>query len=234
MTDGDGDARIRASWEANAGRWTDAVRAGAIRSRRLATDDAVAAAVAALSPDRVLDLGCGEGWLARRLAHEAGCRVTGTDASPELIRRAAAADPGGDYRTLSYGELAQEPDRAGGPFDAVVANFALLDRELGPLLAALARLAPVLVVQTVHPWAACGDGPYRDGWREESFAGFGEPGWAPMPWYYRTLASWHAALAEAGWHASRLEEPADPETGRPLSLLLTCRRGAGPAPVRPA
>jgi hypothetical protein len=45
-----------------------------------------------------------------------------------------------------------------------------------PLLAAArARLARggALVIQTVHPWTARGDAPYADGWRTETFAGFG-------------------------------------------------------------
>ncbi|HSK40392.1 MAG TPA: hypothetical protein VK943_11555, partial [Arenibaculum sp.] len=60
-------ATLADSWTANAGLWTQAVRSGAIASRRLATDDAVVRAVAARRPRRVLDLGCGEGWLARAL-----------------------------------------------------------------------------------------------------------------------------------------------------------------------
>ena len=28
------------------------------------------------------------------------------------------------------------------------------------------------MIQTVHPWGACGDEPYRDGWRLETFDGF--------------------------------------------------------------
>ena len=63
-----------------------------------------------------------------------------------------------------------------GRFDAVACNFALLDEDLAPLLQAVrGLLAPGgrLVVQTVHPWGACGEEPYRDGWRLETFEGFG-------------------------------------------------------------
>ena len=232
------DRKILDSWHANAGRWTAAVRSGAIASRRAGTDSAIVEAVARLrpghEPNHVLDLGCGEGWLARRLRDEAGCRVTGTDGSAELVRLAREADPGGCYRHADYAAIAAAPDLLGGPFDAVAANFALLDEDLAGLLRALAVCAPTgaLVIQTVHPWTACGDGPYADGWREESFAGFGGPGgdaWSPMPWYFRTLGSWIGALRDGGWRVTDLREPLDPRTGRPLSLVLTCT-GIEPRP----
>src|ERR1700751_3312524 len=42
------------------------------------------------SSDRVLDLGCGEGWACRLMARRApqGCLVVGLDISDEMIRRA--------------------------------------------------------------------------------------------------------------------------------------------------
>jgi SAM-dependent methyltransferase len=209
------DQRITSSWDDNAAPWADAVRSGAIPSRRAGTDAAVVDAVARLRPARVLDLGCGEGWLARRLAGNPGCHVTGVDGSAELIRLARAADPRGTYIRADYAAIAADPTCLGGPFDVAVANFALLAEDIGSLLRALPSGA--LVVQTVG-------GAYADGWREESFAGFGSGGWTPMPWYFRTLASWHADLAASGWRVTDLREPGDPETGRPLSLLMTCAR----------
>src|SRR5579863_3493975 len=66
--DRDGDARIIASWLVNATPWTGAVRGRRIESRRLVTDQAVCEAVIGRSPATVLDVGCGEGWLARALS----------------------------------------------------------------------------------------------------------------------------------------------------------------------
>ena len=46
-----------------------------------------------------------------------------------------------------------------------------------------------------------------------------------MPWYFRTMAGWHAALAHAGLRLERVEEPLHPDTRRPLSLLLVAGSG---------
>ena len=68
---------------------TQAIRNQEIASRKLVTDAAIIAAIKARCPATVLDIGCGEGWLARRLA-EQGMRVTGVDAIPALIDTASA------------------------------------------------------------------------------------------------------------------------------------------------
>ncbi len=41
-----------------------------------------------------------------------------------------------------------------------------------------------------------------------------------MPWYYRTLESWLAVVRAAGYDIEWVREPAHPETGEPLSLLV--------------
>jgi SAM-dependent methyltransferase len=221
----DAEARLRSSWVANAAAWTEAVRGGTIASRRAGTDAAILGALANVPAGRVLDVGCGEGWLARALAPR-GHRVVGIDASPPLIER-AREQGGGEFRVAAYEALEADPGGAGpGPYDAVVCNFSLLGQELVPLLRALGGLladdAPLLV-QTVHPFTACGDLPYRDGWREETFASFGGAFGAPMPWYFRSVGSWLRLIADAGLRVSALDEPVNSESGRPLSLLLTCR-----------
>jgi 2-polyprenyl-3-methyl-5-hydroxy-6-metoxy-1,4-benzoquinol methylase len=221
MTQADRPGALVRSWSTNAEAWTRAVRDGAIESRRLVTDAAIVSAVVRLRPGRVLDVGCGEGWLARALT-ERGVRVTGVDVSPELIED-ARREGGGDFHAASYAEIAADPARFGSGFGAVVCNFSLLDDEPAALLAALrTTLAPggSLVIQTVHPWAAMGDEGYVDGWRTETFAGFGGEFAAAMPWFFRTFASWMDMIADAGYRLARLIEPIHPSTGRPASLLI--------------
>lgn len=218
------ERRLEHSWVANAEAWTAAVRQGRIASRRLATDAAIVDAILAAAPRRALDVGCGEGWLTRALAAR-GVVVVGIDASPPLIE-AARTLGSGDYHALSYADLIDDPAVVPGPFDAIVCNFALLGEDVVPVLRALRqRLAPDgrLILQTLHPFTAAGDAGYVDGWRVETFAGFGAAFVEPMPWYYRTVGSWLHALAAAGLVVERCIEPLHPDHRTPLSLLLVGR-----------
>lgn len=113
------DAEIVEAWLANAAPWTKVVRDGAIESRRLVADRAIVEAIVSRTPHSVLDVGCGEGWLARALSAR-GIRVTGIDVVPALIEQARAAG-GGEFRVTAYEDLAEEkPDV---PVDLVVCNF---------------------------------------------------------------------------------------------------------------
>jgi hypothetical protein len=106
--------------------------------------------------------------------------------------------------------LATRADVVPGPFDLIVLNFALLDEEISPLLRNLsARLADGgrLIIQTVHPFVAAGPDGYVDGWREERFTTFGDGFSAPMPWFFRTFASWYRVLIASDLLLSNLREP---------------------------
>lgn len=216
MNRNDAEFRIAHSWRINAEAWTRVVREQRIASRSKGTDAAIVEAIAASGARRVADLGCGEGWLARALAAR-GCEVVGIDARPELI--AAARTLGGArYETLSYADLHAN---ALGHFDTAVFNFALLGEDLRtPLAAACSLLVEGgrLFVQTVHPWSACGDAPYADGWHIETFDAFGSEFREPMPWYFRTLSGWIDVLHAAGFSVDAVSEPV--ADGKPLSLLL--------------
>jgi SAM-dependent methyltransferase len=214
------EARMRRSWDANAAAWTEAVRGGYIPSRRAGTEDAIYDAVIAHAPGRLLDVGCGEGWLARKLA-EQGWDALGVDGSEALIREAQAG--GARFLCLSYEEMARDPAPVAGPWDAIVCNFSLLGEELDPLLATLrAVLAPAgrLLIQTAHPWTSYAETPYEDGWCTETFEAFGVEFAEPMPWYFRTLGSWMAAIGRAGLALVEFRVPVHPDTEQPLSLIL--------------
>jgi 2-polyprenyl-3-methyl-5-hydroxy-6-metoxy-1,4-benzoquinol methylase len=219
------DDHLARSWEVNAQRWVEAVRGGAIESRRDATDRAIVDLVLSLAPRSALDVGCGEGWLCRALASHS-IRVVGIDGSERLVE-AARALGGAEYHQLDYRTLeSASPTVLSRTFDVVVFNFALLQDDHRALFRALRdRLAPggVIVIQTLHPWMARGDNPYENGWRTENFMSLGT-GWQPMPWYFRTLASWVDELRAAGCVVVDVQEPTRSGESMPISLIIV----AGP------
>ncbi len=212
------DTDIIRSWHKNTAPWVSAVRDGEIESRTLVTNQAIVDAVRSLAPASGIDIGCGEGWLVRALD---GVAMTGVDVVPGLVEAARQAG-GGDFRTMSYEEIAQA--RLDLAVDVAICNFSLLGDES---VAGLFRAAPTylkpggaLVVQTMHPVTACGDAPYVDGWREGSWAGFNEGFVDPPPWYFRTLASWVRLFTGHGLQLREIREPVHPRTGKPVSLIL--------------
>ncbi|WP_216901597.1 bifunctional 2-polyprenyl-6-hydroxyphenol methylase/3-demethylubiquinol 3-O-methyltransferase UbiG [Synechococcus sp. CCY 9618] len=216
------EEQILSSWIGNAAAWTRAVRRGEIASRERVTNRAILEAIAHCAPRSLLDLGCGEGWLAHHCAHQ-GMVVVGIDAVAGLTGIAAAGAPAGaSFRTLTYQEIA-----AGSlteRFDVAVANFSLLgEHSVERLLSALPRLLTTggcLLVQTLHPLLACADQPYSDGWREGSWTGFSAAFQDPAPWYFRTLESWVRLFHRHGLHLCELREPLDALSGQPASVIF--------------
>jgi SAM-dependent methyltransferase len=199
------------------------VRQGRIASRRAGADAAILDAIRQFPPCPLLDLGCGEGWLARILSSE-GYTVTGIDASRLLIDEATKAG-GGTFLHASYDDLARGR-LIEGPFGVVVANYSLLGRSIHPLLEKVNSLLVedrALIIQTLHPLSQDPDARDEAGWRTETFAQMGDEFTPGMPYYFRTFSRWVEDLTAANFAIVHCREPLHPETGRPLSLLIVAR-----------
>lgn len=230
------EQEIIRSWYSNAAAWARAIGSASIASRKLVTDKAITDAVAGISCSRILDIGCGEGWLARALS-DLGMCVTGVDAVPELIARAVdlrdsapcravargAGAAGMAFHVQDYASIASQHWR-GGRFDAAVCNFSLLGREsVDSLIAGLPGYLDdpgYLVIQTLHPVAACGAHPYQDDWRDGSWQGFSSDFQNPPPWYFRTLDTWTGLLQRCGFDILECREPTAPGTVTPASVIF--------------
>jgi 2-polyprenyl-3-methyl-5-hydroxy-6-metoxy-1,4-benzoquinol methylase len=219
------ETQIVRSWNTNAKQWTKAIQTGSIRSRQLVTDQAVVDAIVNVNPRRVLDLGCGEGWLARALS-ASGIQVTGVDAVSELITEARRLG-GGEFHLQTYDAISTGQWRS-EPFDAAVCNFSLLGKESVDSLIGAMRghlcTAGYLIIQTLHPVAACGDNRYQDGWRPGNWSGFSSEFRDPAPWYFRTLESWISLLRKSGFELIECREPTAPDAVMPSSVIFVGKR----------
>lgn len=214
---------ILACWQKNARPWTKAVRQQEIESRRLVTDLAIVDVILAVEPASVIDVGCGEGWLARELLAK-NIDVLGVDAEPELINNAQQIGSG-RFDVVSYADIAAGELRE--QFDVAVCNFSLLGKES---VESLFKAMPLLlndtgyfVVQTLHPMSSCGQQDYKDGWREGSWQGFNNDFTAPAPWYFRTLESWLQLFQKSGFAKPEIIEPVHPETGQKCAIIFITR-----------
>jgi SAM-dependent methyltransferase len=210
------------AWDDAADAWAAAVRDGT-DPRRALTDRAIVDLVRQVPTGPVLELGCGEGWLARELAgrrHE----VTALDGSARMIALAEAAGGKIEYAHTTFAEAGENPRLLRGAYGTIIFNFSLLDARITPILAAAgAVLFPYgrILIQAAHPAAVLGDeAGYRDGWRMMEEVAPGVKLIRPIPWYFRTFTSWVMELRRAGLLLVETFEPLDPDTGRPVSLLL--------------
>jgi SAM-dependent methyltransferase len=178
-----------------------------------------------------LDLGCGEGRVARDL-RLCGHAVAGIDSAPTLVRLAREADPGGEYLVADAAALPFDGER----FDLVVAFNSLMDIDDMP--AAVREAARVL--EAGGRLCACITHPIRDAGRYESRApdaplvirgsyldkrryavreardGYEVEfrGWAyPLSMYTR-------AFEHAGLVIEAFREPPDPDRAVPNFLLI--------------
>jgi ubiquinone/menaquinone biosynthesis C-methylase UbiE len=184
---------------------------------------------------RILEIACGNGRLARRMARR-GAAVTAVDASEGMLlhaRQREAEDPTGtEYHLADAAGLGPLAD---GSFDLVVAGMALMDiaDARGALLEAgrALRVGGRLVASLIHPCFDTGEenscwvaeryayetrvfrkvGRYRElfehsaAWR----VGEREDPQAVMetPYYHRPLSWYFRALKAAGLAVTALEEP---------------------------
>jgi len=220
----DREQHIIHSWNANAGNWIDIIGRNGIESRNLITNNAIIDAISKSNPSSVLDIGCGEGWLAKELFNK-GIEVTGVDVVPALIDKAKQKLPG-DFYVASYDDIASNHFTFSKLFDAIVINFALIGKESTEnLLPALSRNLSgkgTLFIQTLHPYSRKTINDYTSGWKEGSWDGLGEQFTQPYQWYFRIMEDWLYLLHQSGFKNTTVTEIFHPKTNNPLSVIFTC------------
>jgi SAM-dependent methyltransferase len=225
-------SEVRALFERQAAGWPAKYAPGGPLAGRL---DRLSTAVTTAVPPggAVLDLGCGSGELARRLA-ATGRQVTGCDISPAMLA-AAASDAGGPVRWLVLEPGWRMLPFADGRFEAVVASSVL---EYVPDAAAVLAECGRVLARGGALYATVPDLRHPVRWAEAAgrLAARALPGHGTgraasyladlrLSRQRHRAAWWRAAAARAGLDCADLD-PAAPVG--PLRLLaLTRPAGAG-------
>lgn len=207
---------LLATWDDNAQAWTAAIRDQGIASRAY-TNAALLACIGARRWQRLLDIGCGEGWLVRTLSDGAERMLIGVDGCQALVDAAIAADPQGHYVCAEYHALDTSDAVGATHFDWIVFNFALFGsaQDEAVLAYALTRLTARgrVLVQTLPAPAEGGEAR-----RLERFEAM--PGrWAPMPYRARDAAAWEQTVAAAGGQLLD-RRPVHDQDGNTLSIIM--------------
>jgi 2-polyprenyl-3-methyl-5-hydroxy-6-metoxy-1,4-benzoquinol methylase len=215
-------------------------------------DDLSSPAVAALLDlagpvrgQRVLDLACGHGPVARDLARQ-GAHVVGLDISIELVKRAREAEARAPWGiTYEIGDAADPTVLEGSTFDTVVCNFGLTDvDDLDGACATVARLLRSggrFVFSILHPCfggteSVCGSWPSNGTYYDERW-------WRAdrelsslrreVGANHRTLSTYLNTLTRSGLVLDATAEPRPEESWtierpaaavQPVYLVVACQR----------
>jgi len=207
------------SWEKNANNWQHLIDQGSIESRSV-TNEAVINVLSTLPIRRLLDLGCGEGWLVRRM-QQYGLDCRGIDGSAALVGMASASG-GPFYQCMSFGEIIAGRTIEGSPFDAIVLNFVLFGKDSTPKL--LQSLHPHLntpgfiIIQSLHPDAGHAFEPSH--WKPNVWEGLPDHFSDPYPYYHRSMSDWQLMFRECQLDILRQQEQLHPRTKRPTSIIF--------------
>lgn len=162
--------------------------------------DAIIRTLPLEKPFSFLDVGCGNGWVVRRMAAHPLCtRAAGIDKSPEMIRNAAArkASPIEEYHAVSLEEW-EAP-----PFRIAFSMESLYYAESMP--AAISKVYSLLEPGGVF---ACGTDFYAE---NPDTAGWADA--MDVPMHMHSESEWEAMFREAGFARtgiSRIRKPGDP------------------------
>jgi 2-polyprenyl-3-methyl-5-hydroxy-6-metoxy-1,4-benzoquinol methylase len=146
----------REIWDANAEWWDDRIGDGN-EFQNLLIEPATERLLCVQPGEEILDVACGAGRFARRMA-ELGARVVGVDYSAKFIERAKMRTPGDadiEYRLIDVSDTDSLLELGESRFDKAVCTMGLMDMpSIAPLMRALAvllRPSGVFVFSVTHP-----------------------------------------------------------------------------------
>lgn len=211
---------VRSFWNSIAADWRVQVGDEGDANRRWNSDPVLWRFAGDVAGRKVLDAGCGTGYLSQQL-QERGARVVGVDLAEAMIAIARASYPAIDFRVDSVSRLSTVAD---GDLDVVVSNYVLMDTpELEAAVSAFFRvLEPggVAVVVFSHPCFPQARGVESDEgatvtypWDFPYFERRRcvDPPWGHFTsdfiWFHRPLSDYWKAFTAVGFRVVDFEEP---------------------------
>jgi ubiquinone/menaquinone biosynthesis C-methylase UbiE len=223
------DRMVGAAWNRFADEWATRYTEAGDLNRQYIIDPALFHVLGRVQGQRILDAGCGNGYLCRLLATR-GATVTGVDVSKRFIELAEQQETQRplhiEYQVGSLCHLTMFPDDT---FDAIVSNIVLSDlQNLQDALHELHRvLKPggTLVFSIMHP---CFSSPPIKGWVKKPVDSNRREDWlywqvdryfdrsveewrfydaAPIYGFHRPLSDYLTQLLQNGFTITAFEEP---------------------------
>ncbi len=209
------------SWNKNALEWIKVIENADIESRKF-TNKAILQLIGNSPAIKVLDVGCGEGWLTRSLG-TMGKYAVGLDAIAQLLENAKKKG-GGTYYRMSYEDIILGNPIPEAPYDAAVFNFCLYQKEgLGQLLKQIKNVLSengYIAVQTLHPFFLLQNKmAYKSQWLDDSLKGLPGNFTDGHSWYARTFESWISVFKKAGLQLHQLQEVTN-DDHKPISVIF--------------
>jgi 2-polyprenyl-3-methyl-5-hydroxy-6-metoxy-1,4-benzoquinol methylase len=212
------------SYNLNASEWSSLIRNDLSENRKTITNPAIIRSVLSLSPSRIIDLGCGEGWLVRELC-KIGIDAVGVEGSNLLVESARNLHEEKRYINATYKDIATSTYLKKNDFDMAVANFSLIGEEstieaVDACSKFLLKQGGYLIVQTLHPCFSVPAEQYCSGWRQGTWSGLPGNFSDPAPWYFRTLEDWVRLFSNNALCLYKIIEPRASAEEKPVSIIL--------------
>ncbi|MGH2833862.1 MAG: class I SAM-dependent methyltransferase [Solirubrobacteraceae bacterium] len=199
---------MQSAWDANATDWVRWARSQELDHAFWRMN--LPALIALLPPPAglTLDVGCGEGRVARTLKG-LGYNVVGVDSSPTLIAAALQADPGFDAQLANAADM-PFPDEH---IDLVIASLSLMNMEdLPGVISEIARVlrpSSCFCCSILHPVNSWGDAGHGDYFQTVRYTEELHRDGASMTLHdtHRPLSDYFGAFADVGLLVERVVEP---------------------------
>ena len=214
---------IMTVWNDNSAEWIKLIKEELIPSRKV-TNRAIEKAILQHDFNRICDIGCGEGWLVRRL-RELGREANGVDATINLIEYARSQGHA-KYAVQTFQQISEGVPLANGPYDAAILNFCIYEHESTfELLREVADQLEgkrLIFIQSLHPLSILKMGmPYQDQWLDDSWKGLDGNFTSTHSWYFRTFSGWINMFNDLSLKIVEVTEPVAPASSEPLSVIFT-------------